>query len=91
MITLRSMTDGLPHPKAQRQVIRYDLCAPFSSHEWWGELHINGSRVGVVFRPADAEDNRFAVVVWNWTTGDMVLVCASDKNTSASIDAAHPS
>ena len=69
------MTDGLPHPKAQRQVINYDLGASFSSSEWWGELYINASRLGVVFRPADPEDNNFSVAVWDWTSGEIVLVC----------------
>jgi hypothetical protein len=75
MVTLRAMTDGMPHPKAQRQVIHYDLGPSFSSSEWWDESYINGSRLGIVFRPTDPEDNRFSVVVWDWTTGKMVLVC----------------
>jgi hypothetical protein len=78
VIALRTMTDGLPHPKAQRQIIVHDIYASFSS-EWWGELHITGSRLGVVFRSVDLEDNGFSVVVWDWTTGEMVLVCISYK------------
>ena len=68
------MMGGLPHPKAHQQTITYDLDPSFSSPEWWGELHINGSRLGVVFRPVDPEDNRFSVVVWDWITGEIVLV-----------------
>lgn len=66
------MTDGLPHPRAQKQTITTGVS--FASPEWWGELHINGSRLGVVFRSVDPDDSRFSVVVWNWTTGEMVLV-----------------
>lgn len=76
MIILRTMTDGLPHPKAKQQVINYDLSPEFVSSEWCDELHINGSRLGVVFRPTDPEDNRFSVIVWDWTTGEVVLVRA---------------
>lgn len=72
MITLRTMTDGLLHPRAQRQVITFGVS--LASPEWWGELHINGSRIGVVFRPVDPDANGFTVVVWNWITGEMVLV-----------------
>ena len=89
VMTLRAMTDGLPHPKAQRRIIVHDLYASFSS-EWWGELHINGSRLGVVFRPVDAEDNGFSVVVWDWTTGQMVLVCVSHKSAKTPTNAVHP-
>ncbi|KAF9646978.1 hypothetical protein BDM02DRAFT_3117826 [Thelephora ganbajun] len=78
-ITLRTMTDGLPHPKAHQHIIEYDLSATFASSEWCDELHINGSRLGVVFRPADPEDNRFFVVVWNWTTGEMVLRLENER------------
>lgn len=72
MITLRTMTDGLPHPNARQQVITTGV--PFASPEWWGELYINSSRLGVVFRPVDPDDNRFSVIVWNWRTGELVLV-----------------
>lgn len=75
MITLRTMSDGSLHPGAQQQVITLGLS--FASPGWWGELHINNSRLGVVFRPTDPEDNRFSVVVWNWTTGEMLLVRGS--------------
>jgi hypothetical protein len=75
MITFQTMTDGSPHPRAQKRIISLSLS--FASPEWWGELHINGSRLGAVFRPADPDDNRFSVVVWNWTTGEIVLVCGS--------------
>jgi len=91
MIHLRTMTDGLPHPKAQKHVIKYDLSATFASSKWCEELHINGSRFGVVFRPTDLEDNRFFVVVWNWTTGEIVLVRVSHHDALTPIDAAyHP-
>jgi len=90
MITLRTMTDGLPHPKAQRNIIHHNLGATFASFEWCGELHVNGSRLGVVFRPTDLEDNRFSVVVWNWMTGETVLVRLLHQNTSTPIDAAYP-
>ena len=82
MVTLRTMTDGMPHPKAGRQVIYYDLGPSFSSSEWWDEIYINGSRLGVVFRPMDPEDNRFSVVVWDWTTGKIVLVCEFRQNVN---------
>jgi len=91
MINLRTMTDGLPHPKAQEHVIKYNLSATFGGSEWGDELHINGSRLAVVFRPVDPEDNRFSVVVWNWTTGKVVLVCGSYYDALYPIDAATPS
>jgi len=90
MITLRTMTDGLPHPKAQRHVINWDLNATFAPSEWCDELHINGSRLGVVFRPTDLEDNRFSVIVWDWTTGKVVLVRRFHHNALALIDATYP-
>ena len=83
MITLRTMTDGLPHPNARQHVIGYKLDASFACYEWYDEMHINGSRLGVVFRPTDPEDNRFSVAVWNWTTGEMVLVRGSYRNATA--------
>ena len=86
MITLRTMTDGLPHPKAQRHIIGYNLGASFASREWYDEMHINGSRLGVVFRPTDPEDNRFSVVVWNWMTGEIVLVRGSHYNAPCPIN-----
>lgn len=89
MITLRTMMDGLPHPKAQRHVIGHNLGPTFASREWYDEMHISGSRLGVVFRPTDLEDNRFSVVVWDWTTGGIVLVCGSYYNPSAPIDATY--
>lgn len=79
MITLQTMTNGTPHPKAQRKVITHDLDVSFASIEWWGELYINGSRLGVVFRPADPDDNRFSVIVWNWTTGGIVLRLENER------------
>ena len=87
MITLRTLTDGLPHPKAQRHIIGYSLGATFTSYEWYTETHINGSRLGVVFRPTDPDDSGFSVVVWDWTTGEMVLVSGSYCNTPVPIDA----
>lgn len=90
MINLRTITDGLPHPKAQKNVIKYDLGATFAGSEWGDELHINGSRLGVVFRPVDPEDNGFSVVVWDWTTGEIVLVRGSYYDPLSSIDAACP-
>lgn len=77
MINLRTMTDGSPHPKAQQHVIKYKMSGTFTASGWAHELHINGSRLGVVFRPVDPEDNRFSVVVWDWTTGAIVLVGGS--------------
>ena len=74
-ITLRTMTDGSPHPRAKQQVIPLDL--PSASPEWGGELYINHSRLGFVHRPADTDDHRVSVVVWDWTTGEMLLVCGS--------------
>ena len=90
MIHLRTMTDGLPHPKAQQHAIKFDLSATIASSEWCDELHINGSRLGVVFRPTDLEDNGFSVVVWNWTTGEIVLVRRSHYDALTLIDATHP-
>ena len=90
MINLRTMTDGLPHPRAQHHVIKHNLSATFSGSEWGDELHINGSRLGVVFRPVDPEDNRFSVVVWNWTTGEIVLVCGSHYHALYPVDIAYP-
>ena len=91
MISIRTMTDGLPHPRAHQHVIKYNLGATFATPEWGDELHINGSRLGVVFRPVDPEDNRFSVVVWDWTTGEIVLVCGFYYDTWYPIDAANPS
>ena len=90
-IALRTMTDGLPHPKAQQHIIKYDMNATLASSEWCDELHINESRLGVVFRPGDSEDNRFSVVVWNWTTGEIVLVRGPYYDMLVPIDAAYPS
>lgn len=78
-ITLRTITNGLPHPKARQQVIGFSLGPSFSAPEWWVELYINNSRLGVVFRPTDPEDNGFSVVVWDWTTGEMVLRLENER------------
>lgn len=88
MITLRTMTDGLAHPKARQQVITFGLS--FASSEWWGDLFINGSRLAAVFRSTDPDDNNFSVVVWNWTTGEMVLVCRFHCVSASRVDTHHP-
>lgn len=73
MIVFRTMTNGSPHPKTRQKIITHRLSPSLASSEWWGELCLNGSRLGVVFRPTDPDDNRFSVVVWDWTTGEIVL------------------
>jgi len=85
------MTDGLPHPKAQKHIAKYDLSATFASSKWCNELRVNGSRFGVVSRPADLEDDGFSTIVRNWTMGEIALVRVSHHDTLAPIDAAyHP-
>ena len=89
MVTIRTMKDGLPHPKAQRQVITSRTV--FASDEWCAQLYLNGSRLGVVFKPSDPADSRFSVVVWDWTTGELVLVCEFHCGWAARVDIDHPS
>lgn len=90
MVILRTMADGSPHPKTRQKIITHKLDPSLASSEWWGEPCLNGSRLGIVFRPIDPDDNRFSVVVWDWTTGEIVLVCRSHKNTSGPIAPTHP-
>lgn len=67
MINLTTLSDGEPHPSARVKVLSYAF-----AHTDFLEASITGSRLAVL--RGDLWTLTAQVVVWDWITGQIVLV-----------------
>ena len=72
-IHLRTMSNGEPHPTARAHILSYNFAPEINGGiPWILEPSVKGSRL-VLLREMSSEP-KTQIVVWNWITGEMLLV-----------------
>ena len=72
-IHLRTMSDGKPHPSARAKVLPYTFRILDGDNPWLAELSITSSRLALLGTVPGEFGTELSV--WNWITGEMLLVC----------------
>ena len=85
-IHLATMTDGAPHPAAQIMDLSYTFVPGYEDLFGGLDMSITGSRLAVL--RWDSRIRAIQVVVWDWTTGQILLVRRSLVFDSALMGAA---
>ena len=62
------MSDGEPHPSARAKVLSYTF-----GTRWVLEPSITSSRLALL--GSVSRESETQIIVWNWVTGEMLLVC----------------
>ena len=70
-IHLRTMSDGDPHPSARAKVLS---CALALGGLGVLEMSITSSRLAFLGEAVSSE-HKTQLIVWNWITGEQLLVC----------------
>jgi len=68
------MSDGEPHPAAQTAVLFYNFPSGGHSFSEILDASITSSRLAVLKGISDDDIAEGRVVVWDWTTGQILLV-----------------
>ena len=75
-VHLLKLSDGKPHPRAKMPLLEYEIPLTPTEHGWELEVVIWGDQLGCLFTSAFENEWVDNLVVWNWTTGDLVRVRA---------------
>lgn len=75
-VHLLRLSDGKPHPRARKPLLEYEIPLSPTEGGWGLEIVIWENRLGCLF--TSALENKWvdSLVVWDWTTGDLVQVRA---------------
>lgn len=71
---LLKLTDGKPHPRARKPLLTYNIPLDPTESGWQIESIILGNRLGCLFTSTSQNESVDTLVVWDWTTGDLVRV-----------------
>jgi len=75
-VHLLKLSDGKPHPRAQNPLLEYKIPLTPTERGWGLEVVIWENRLGCLFTSALENEWVDTLVVWDWTTGDLVRVRA---------------
>jgi len=82
-VHLFKLSDGKPHPRARRPLLKYDIPLNPTENGWQIEAVICENRLGCLFTSiANHQESVDHLVVWDWTTGDLVKVFSQYGNLS---------
>lgn len=81
-VHLLKLSDGKPHPRARNPLLEYEIPLIPTLNGWRLEVVIWENRLGCLFTSALEDEWVDSLVIWDWTTGDLVRV--------RSISLAHP-
>ena len=72
IVHLRTMNDGEPHPSARAKALSSTFAPGTDNPPWALEMSITSSRLALL--GAVSRGSATQIVVWNWVTGEMLLV-----------------
>lgn len=73
-VHLLKLSDGGPHPRARNPLLEYEIPLTPTESGWGLEVVIWENRLGCLFTSALENQWVDSLVVWDWTTGDLVRV-----------------
>jgi hypothetical protein len=73
-VRLLKLSDGKPHPRARNPVLEHEIPLNPTENGWGLEVAIWENRLGCLFTSALEDRWVDSLVVWDWTTGDLVRV-----------------
>jgi len=73
-VHLLRLSDGDPHPCAKKPLLEYEIPLSPTERGWALEVVIRENRLGCLFTSALGNECADHLVVWDWTTGDLVKV-----------------
>jgi hypothetical protein len=80
-VHLLKLSDGKPHPRARRPILKYDILLSPTESGQHIESTIWGNRLGCPFTSTSENESADILAVWDWTSGDLVRVRAFLKPT----------
>ena len=86
-IQLKTMFDGKPHPSAQTPVLPYVSVRELGFDSW--EISITGSRLALICMFYDGSGVTAQLVVWDWNTGEILLVHFTSLSRSPLMQIGH--
>ena len=73
-VHLLKLSDGKPHPRARNPLLEYEIPLSPTENGWRLEVVIWENRLGCLFTSALENQWVDSLVVWDWTTGDLIRV-----------------
>jgi hypothetical protein len=75
-VHLLKLSDGKPHARAEKPLLEYEIPLSPTERGWKLEVVIWENKLGCLFTSAFEKEWVDCLVVWDWTTGDLVRVRA---------------
>lgn len=76
---LLNLSDGKPHSRAKRPLLEYDIPLNPTENGWDLEMVIWENRLGCLFTSTLENEWVDSLVVWDWTSGDLIRVRAAPQ------------
>ena len=78
------MRDGKPHPRAKYSMVSEDITSVWP-YDGGCSIELYGERVAILFKGSsplglDVRMSTSALIVWNWETGEKLVVCRAMPN-----------
>jgi hypothetical protein len=73
-VHLLKLSDGKLHPRARKPLLEFEIPLSPTQNGWQLESFIWENRLGCLFTSILGDDMVDCLVVWDWTTGDLVRV-----------------
>lgn len=71
---LLKLSDGKPHPRAKNPLLEYDIPLTPTERGWELGVVIWEDKLGCLFTSTLEKELVDTLVVWDWTSGDVVRV-----------------
>ncbi|KAF9783672.1 hypothetical protein BJ322DRAFT_1219350 [Thelephora terrestris] len=90
-VHLLKLSDGKPHPRARKPLLEYEIPLNHTVHGWELEAVIWENKLGCLFTSTSANESVDALVIWDWTTGDLIRVLPQCGNEPLQLSFLHGS